>query len=81
MEEVKQAVRRYILDELMAGEDGQALTDTTPLISSRILDSIATLRLVGFLETQYGVEVRPEEMNEDYLGTIQDIARLVESKR
>jgi acyl carrier protein len=81
MDEIKQTIKNFIRDEFLAGEDAQSLSDTTPLISSRILDSIATLRVVEFLRERYAVEVRPEQMTEEYLGTVADIARLVEANQ
>ena len=52
MDEVKQTVRKFILSEFLPGEDPNELADSTPLISGGILDSIATLKLVAFLEEE-----------------------------
>ncbi len=40
---VEQRVKGFVLEEFLPGEDADNLTDTTPLITSGILDSIATL--------------------------------------
>jgi len=79
-EEIESAVKAYILDEFLPGEDPEELTDTTELIGSGILDSIATLKLVDFLGEKFGVEILPHETGIDYLNTISDIAELVRSK-
>ena len=81
MTEIVQTVKDYILRTFLPGEDPQALTPTTPLITSGILDSLATLDLVGFLETHYGVEFDAAEVDASRIGTLADIARLVEAKR
>lgn len=81
MSDVGQTVKRYILDSFLPGEDPQALGPTTPLITSGILDSLATLDLVAFLETQYGIEFEAAEVDASRLGTLADIERLVEAKR
>jgi acyl carrier protein len=80
MQEIKNTVRGYILDEFLPGEDPNALTDSTPLLTGGILDSIATLKLVSFLEGQFKIELAPHETDADHLDTIDDITALVRSK-
>ena len=81
MSAIQQTVKDYILRTFLPGEDPQMLTPTTPLITSGILDSLATLELVSFLESQYGVEFDAAEVDASRIGTLADIARLVEAKR
>jgi acyl carrier protein len=73
-------VKAYILREFLPGEKPENLTDSTALVSGGILDSIATLKLVSFLEEQYGIRVEPHEADVDNLNTLADIARYVQSK-
>lgn len=80
MQEIENTVRTYILDEFLPGEDPEALTNSTPLVSGGILDSIATLKLVSFLEEQFRIELAPHETDADHLDTVADIATLVRSK-
>lgn len=80
MQQIKNTVRSYILEEFLPGEQPEALTDSTPLITGGILDSIATLKLVTFLEQQFRIELQPHETDPDYLDTIANIATLVQSK-
>jgi acyl carrier protein len=81
MQEIVSTVRSYILQEFLPGEDPEALTDSTPLVSGGILDSIATLKLVAFLEEQFKIELAPHETDADHLDTLTSIAALVRSKR
>jgi acyl carrier protein len=70
-------VRDYILREFLPGEPPESLSNTTPLITGGVLDSISTVKLVAFIEQEFGVETRPHEMSPDYLDTVDDIATLV----
>ena len=72
--------KEYILNEFLAGEDPNALTDQVELITSGILDSLATLKLVTFLENTYNVSIEPHEADEENLNTLADIANLVAGK-
>ena len=49
-EEVKNAVKEFILGEFLPGVEADELTDSTPLITSGILDSLATMKLVTFIQ-------------------------------
>jgi len=80
MDEIIRDVKQHILDAYLPGENPQALTATTPLITSGILDSLATLDLVSFLEKRYGVELEAHDVDHSKLGTLEDIARMVRSK-
>lgn len=74
------AIKAYVLDAFLPGADPSELADDTSLISSGILDSLATVRLVTFLEDQYKIEVAAYEANADNLDTLAQIADLVRSK-
>ena len=80
MEHIKETVKAYLLKEFLPGENPEALTDIVPLITGGILDSLATLKLVAFLEEQFNFEMLPYETNADYMNTLGDITKLVQSK-
>ena len=77
----KTAIKDFILKEFLPGEDPAELTDTTPLITGGILDSIATLKLVMFIEERYGISLQAHEVDAEHLDTISQIAQLIRSKK
>ena len=81
MEDTKQTIKQFILKEFLPGEDPANLTNTLELVRSGILDSLATLKLVSFLEQHFGIELQAHEANPENLNSIDDIAALVERKR
>ena len=80
MDDLKDAIRRFILDAYLQGESPDNLRDDTPLQSSGILDSLATLGLVTFLEQQYKIELDINDTSADNFDRIDDIARVVRAK-
>ena len=80
-EDIKGALKEFILHDFLPGEDPAELTDSTPLISGGILDSIGTLKLVMFIEERFGVALQAHETDREYLDTIAAIANLIESKK
>jgi acyl carrier protein len=80
-EDISQAVKDFILLEFLPGEDPTELKDDTPLITGGILDSIATMKLVLFLEERYGVTLEAHEVDPEHLDTVATIAGLVRAKQ
>ena len=81
MDEIRQAVHGYILQQFLPGEDPAELTDQTPLITGGILDSIRTLKLVIFLEDRFKVTVEAHEAGVDNLDSVGQITSLIVRKR
>lgn len=81
MENIRETVRRFILDNFLPGEDASNLTDSTELKENGILDSLSTLKLVTFLEEQYEVEFEADDLDAGNLSTVASIAELVASKQ
>jgi acyl carrier protein len=77
---IKSSIKQFILEEFLPGERPEALTDDTPLVDEGVLDSLATLRLVSFLEKEFKVSLAPHEVDAEYLNTLPSIAALVRSK-
>jgi len=80
VDDIVRDVKAYILETYLPGENPQALTPTTPLITSGILNSLATLDLVSFLEGRYELELEASDLDYERLGTLENIARMVQAK-
>jgi len=80
MDEIKPTIKAFILKEFLPGEDPDELNEATPLITGGILDSIATLKLVAFIEERYRCTIQAHEVDTTNLNTISDIANLIRSK-
>lgn len=81
MSDVKETIRQYILATYLPGESADNLRDDTPLRTTGILDSLATLSLVSFVEREFGVELEAHETGIDTFDRIEDIAALVARKK
>jgi acyl carrier protein len=81
LDNILAAVKEFILAEFLPGEDPDELKTDTPLITGGILDSIATLKLVMFLEEHYGIALEAHEADAEHLDTMADIVHLVRAKK
>ena len=79
--EIQATIKTFILNEFLPGEDPAELTPTTPLITGGIIDSVSTLKLVGFIEERFGIELAAYEVDAERLDTLELIEKLVESKK
>lgn len=77
---IKDEIRAYILSEFLPGESPRNLKDDTPLRTSGVLDSMATLRLVTFVEERFSIEVEAHEAGIENFDCISAIAAFVERK-
>jgi acyl carrier protein len=78
---IHDAVKTFILDQFLPGEDPNELTDDTPLMTTGILDSLATLKLVTFLEEKFDIAVEAHEADAENLNTLELITNLVSRKK
>jgi acyl carrier protein len=74
----KQEIRGYVAEHFLPG--GQGLEDTTPLISGGLIDSIGMLGLISFMESRFGVEFMPREVDVHTLDNLNLIAALIDRK-
>ena len=74
----KQEIRGYVAEHFLPG--GQGLQDTTPLISGGLIDSIVMLGLISFMESRFGVEFMPREVDAHTLDNLNLIAALIDRK-
>lgn len=79
--EIKKRLKDYLVQNVLDQNEAGQLSDTTTLISSGIVDSITTLQLVEFIETEFNIEFEAHEVDRDNLDTLILIENFVERKR
>ena len=79
--EIKQIVRDFVAAQFLPGEDPESLTDDVKLVTDGVLDSLASLKLVSFLEERFGISVAAHEVDIDHLDTLETITAMVKAKR
>ncbi|GAA6151875.1 acyl carrier protein [Pseudoteredinibacter isoporae] len=59
---------------------GKAIESETPLLESGLLDSIAIVELLIFIEERYDVRLSAEDINHVEFGNVLSICRLIARK-
>ena len=78
--DISLAVRRFIGENFLFRDDGDAITHDASLLDAGIIDSTGVLELVSFLETAFGIEVQDDEMLPENLDSIRAITSYVSRK-
>ncbi len=73
--DVKDEVQAYIVKELNNSLPFDAEAD---LIKEQVIDSLQIMKLLGFLEQQYGIDIELEAVTAESFATVSTIAEFVE---
>jgi acyl carrier protein len=77
--EVEDQISNFITDEVLADDDLD-LSSATPLLQG-LLDSLALMELVAFIEENYDLSIEPDDLVEDNFESLAAIGDFVDSKR
>ena len=80
MQDVKQAVRQFLLDNFAMG-GGVTIADDTSFMEEHILDSTGFIELITYIEETFGLAVDDEEMLPENFDSLANIEGYVARKR
>ncbi len=76
MEEMKDIILEYVIEEYLEDED-EELTYDTPLISGGIVDSFSMVSLKRFLENKYKISIPDDKATPEAFDNVNKIVALV----
>jgi len=74
------SVRSFLIREFFRDEAVEAIARDQPLVSSGLLDSVATLKLVLYLEQEFEITIDSRDIVDGELDTLVNIESLVKRK-
>ena len=80
-DETKAAIRTFIVEKFLFGDDSHPLPADLSLIDNDLVDSTGILELVGFLEERFGIQVADADIVPTNLDTIERIAGFIDRKQ
>ena len=75
--EVKEQVRRYIIENFLFGDDSPLENDSMSLLDGGIIDSVGVMELVAFLEQDFGLNVADEDLIPENLDSVSNLAAYI----
>jgi len=79
--ETETIILNFIREELLRGDGQVSLEPNASLISTGILDSLALLKLLLFIEERFSLKVKDGEVNPSNFETVDRIIAFIEGKR
>src|SRR5438874_12171904 len=77
--DVKEKVRAFVL-EYAAGKGLTELKDDEPLLTTNIIDSLGSFRMIAFLEETFPLTIEDTEMVTEKFQTLIDVESFVSGK-
>ena len=81
MNDIESVVRDFVVKNYLQGELPENLRDDTPLVTSGILDSLAILGLIGFLEERFSIELDVYDTSIERFDRIAEIAATIRARQ
>jgi acyl carrier protein len=73
-------VKSFILENFLFETSDASLNSSESLVDSGVIDSTGVLELVSFLEEEFGIEVKDDELIPDYFDSLDRITAYIEKK-
>ena len=73
-------IEQFIVDELIIGGSQERINPDESLFASGVLDSLSILRLIAFIEEQFGVIIEDAEVVPDNFQSINEINSFITKK-
>lgn len=70
----------YIQTEILQSED-DPITSDEDLLTTGLLDSMAAMRLVGFLEEKFDLTIPPEDMVIEHFMTVNNMVTYLKNRK
>lgn len=78
---IEETLKTHIMDELLFDQSNIRLSNDDELLEKKIIDSMALVRLISFIEEEYEIEVADEELLLENFKTINHIKKFIERKK
>ncbi len=76
----EEEIRKFITDNFMIGQNPTTLKGNTSFLDNGIIDSLGVLELVSFVEENYGIDVKDEELIPENLDSIDNLLAYIKTK-
>ncbi|OQX83602.1 MAG: acyl carrier protein [Candidatus Latescibacteria bacterium 4484_7] len=77
----KELIRNFIRENFLFDSDDAKIDEEDSFLENGIVDSTGILELVSFVEDEFGIEVKDEELVPDNFDSIAKLAGFIERKK
>jgi acyl carrier protein len=76
--ELETTIRNFLISDIVVGEGAENITLDTALLAEGLIDSMALMRIVTFLESELDAKIEDEALLPENFESIRAIASLVD---
>jgi len=80
MQNIKQELREYIVDNFLFGDNETSLADDASFMENGILDSTGILDVILFIEEKYSIKVEDDETLPENLDSLNNLEKFITAK-
>ncbi len=80
MKNIAAQIRHFIVENFLFGND-ENLSNDTSFLDEGIIDSTGVLELVTFIEENFAIKIRDDELVPENLDSISNITKFVQTKK
>ena len=77
MSELKDKLKQFIMTEVNPERNLEGLEDEEPLLESGIIDSLGVLKILSFLDEEFGIDLSADQIKLEKFKNISSICALV----
>ncbi len=74
-------IRRFILENYLVTDDQSELNNDDSFLDQGILDSTGILEIIFFIEDEFGIKIKDDEMVPENLDSVNRIVAFIERKQ
>lgn len=80
MDNIKQKIRQYVAENFLFSSDGFRLGDDASFLEEEVIDSTGIMELVLFVEDNFGIAVKDEEIVPENFDSVNQLAAYIARK-
>jgi acyl carrier protein len=79
--EIIERVRNYVYENFLYMHTNFELRDDDRLLEKGVIDSMAIVEMISFIESEFGIRANEDEVSEANFGSLSCVARFVGEKQ
>jgi acyl carrier protein len=81
MSEFKAKIENFIITEVSPDRNLTGLDDEEPLVDSGIIDSLGVLKIMAFLDEEFGIDLSAQQIRLENFRNLTSICKLIEESK
>jgi len=81
MSELKARIKQFVMTEVNPERNLEQLGDEEPLVDSGIVDSLGVLKIMAFLDEEFGIDLSAEQIKLENFNSVTSICSLLDKSK